>query len=118
MNQPIRAGRAGRTGRTGPWALVRASGLAAVLALVLSSSCATVTSLNEGCPGVYSGVKYNRGFEDSDLVTWKEQPLQELYLLVDLPFSAVLDTVLLPYTYFATPRGPAAPGPGCKAVEK
>jgi len=97
---------------------IRAAALAPVLALVLlASGCATVASLDEGCTGVYSGVKYNRGYEEAGVVPWSEQPLQQVFLLVDLPFSAVLDTVLLPYTAFAKPRHRSAPGPGCQAVE-
>jgi len=67
---------------------------------------------------VYSGVKYNRAFEDSDLVTWGQNSDQQVLLLLDLPLSAALDTVLLPYTLFASPRKHSARGPGCEAVEQ
>lgn len=83
---------------------------------LLVSGCATVASLNDGCVGTYSGIAYNRGVARSDLVSWQESPAQELFLLVDLPFSAVLDTIMLPYTAFASPSHHPAAGPGCKAV--
>lgn len=87
------------------------------IAALFSSGCATVASLNDGCAGTYSGLAYNRGVARSDLVSWRETPAQELLLLVDLPFSAVLDTVLLPYTAFAGPHRHPAAGPGCAAKD-
>jgi len=95
----------------------RALRVAALFALGLLTGCSSFASLNDGCPGVYSGVKYNRAFEESDLVTWQENSDQELLLLVDLPLSAVMDTVLLPYTLFAKPGKHTDHGPGCEAVE-
>ena len=107
------------------WAMKKpfsATALAALVALVatvtggLLTGCATFASLNDGCPGVYSGVKYNRAYEETDNLTWRRDPDQELLLLLDLPFSAALDTVLLPYTAFAQPRKRPAGGAGCEAV--
>lgn len=86
------------------------------LSIGLFSGCATFASINDGCPGVYSGVKYNRAYEDSSNVTWQRDPDQELLLLLDLPLSAAMDTILLPYTAFAKPHKHPAGGSGCKAV--
>jgi uncharacterized protein YceK len=99
-------------------AMKRPLRVAALLALGLLTGCSTLASLNEGCPGVYSGVKYNRAFEESDVVTWRKTPDQQVILLVDLPLSAALDTILLPFTWFVGSREHSADGPGCEAVEQ
>ncbi len=62
--------------------------------------CQTARSWDEGCPGVYSGVRY---FQDA--VSYL--PFDEkIASLLDLPVSAVMDTVLLPATVFMEPKRP------------
>jgi uncharacterized protein YceK len=62
--------------------------------------CQTSRSLNEGCPAVYSGVRY---FKDqaSDL------PIDgKLFFLMDLPLTTLMDTLILPATIFMEPERP------------
>jgi uncharacterized protein YceK len=71
--------------------------LAALSSLV---SCQTARSWNEGCPGVYSGVRY---FQDH--VSWLPFDGKVVFLM-DLPVSAAMDTILLPITIFLEPERP------------
>ena len=74
-----------------------------LLFLIASSSllaCQTSRSWNEGCPGVYSGVRY---FQDH--VSYL--PVDgKIFFLLDPPVSAAMDTVLLPATVFMKPKRP------------
>ncbi len=71
-------------------------GIAASLLL----GCQTIRSWDEGCPGVYSGVRY---FEDQV----SELPIDgRIFFLLDLPVSAAMDTALLPVAIFMTPKRP------------
>jgi len=90
--------------------------LVSLAGAALLAGCSTFASFNERCPAVYSGVKYNRAFEESDNVNWRRDPDQELFLLVDLPLSALLDTVCLPYTLFAGPCKHTVDSEGCAGV--
>ncbi len=77
--------------------------LIALLFLIASSSllvCQTARSWSEGCPGVYSGVRYFR-----DHVIWLPMDGKIVFLL-DLPASAAVDTVLLPIAIFVEPKRP------------
>jgi len=49
-----------------------------------------------GNQGYYPGTRADVEMMKSDDTSWAMTPL----LLVDLPFSALLDTLLLPYDYF------------------
>jgi uncharacterized protein YceK len=86
-------------------ALLRAA-LAAGL-LSWSFGCQSTRSWSQGCPGVYSGVKYYR-----DQVA--ELPFDgKVFFSFDLPLTVVVDTLALPFTAFAKrpePRGGFAPG--------
>ena len=75
--------------------------------------CQTARSWSEGCPGVYSGVRY---FQDE--VSYL--PVDEkIASLLDLPVSAAVDTVLLPVTVFMKPkRPPSGFTRGCKWVTR
>lgn len=66
-------------------------------------------SFEHGCPGIYSGVRFYR-----DHI--KEIPLDgKLFFAVDLPFSALADTLLLPVTSFSDPELPTGGyPPGCR----
>jgi uncharacterized protein YceK len=83
-----------------------------ILLLVAVSSllgCQTARSWSEGCLGVYSGVRY---FQDH--VSYL--PVDEkVFVLLDLPVSAVADTALLPATMFMKPKRPLhRSAPGCR----
>ena len=88
------------------WTALR--GLGAALAL-FSLGCQTTRSWVQGCPGVYSGVRYY-----SDQFAWL--PFDgKVFFSFDLPLSAVVDTIALPVTIFASPSRPAAGFPrGCR----
>jgi uncharacterized protein YceK len=83
-----------------------------VLFLIAASQllgCQTARSWSEGCPGVYSGVRY---FEDHV----GEQPIDgRIFFVLDLPVSAAVDTALLPATVFMKPKRPSGGFlPGCR----
>lgn len=79
----------------------RISILAAIAAAVLLSGCGTINSYANGCGGVYSGILTDveyldsyRGFHDS----WDYSNVG-----LDVPLSAITDTVALPVTAFLDP---------------
>jgi len=80
-----------------------------LIAASLLLGCQTVRSWDEGCPGVYSGVRY---FGDHV----SELPIDgRIFFVLDLPVSAAFDTVLLPATVFMKPRKlPHSYLPGCR----
>ena len=84
--------------------------------LIAASSllgCQTSRSWSWGCPGVYSGVRYFQ--EQVSYLPFDEK----IASLLDLPVSAVADTVLLPGTVFMKPkRPPHGFARGCKWVAK
>ncbi len=87
-----------------------------ILLLIAASSllgCQTARSWSEGCPGVYSGVRY---FEDHV----GELPIDgRIFFVLDLPVSAVVDTALLPATVFMKPTRPRYGfAPGCRWAKK
>ena len=97
--------RAGRAGRLVRWLAIAAS--AASLA-----GCQTARSWGQGCPGVYSGVRY---FSNQiDTLPWDGK----IFFGIDLPLSAVADTLMLPAAFFAEPRRPKGGfAPGCRWAE-
>ena len=86
-----------------------------VLLLLLAPlfGCQTSRSFDQGCPGVYSGVRYY-----ADQIS--ETPFDgKVFFTFDLPLSAVLDTLLLPATVFIEPEKPEFGWPvGCRWVER
>ena len=86
----------------GPW----------VLFLIAASQllgCQTARSWSEGCPGIYSGVRYFQA--EVGYLAFDEK----IASLLDLPVSAAVDTVLLPATVFMSPkRPPSGFARGCK----
>ena len=62
--------------------------------------CQTLRSWQHGCPGVYSGVKFY-----ADWIDWLPADGKVVFTL-DLPFSAIADTLSLPVTFFASPERP------------
>ena len=65
-------------------------------AFLATSGCSSVMTHTGGDTGYSSGTRSDVEMIKSDDTSWAITPL----LLLDLPFSAVLDTVLLPYDYF------------------
>ncbi len=86
---------------------VRAVLLLAVVSLLLVG-CQSVRSWDE-CPGIYSGVKYYKDQVRS--LPWDGR----VFFAVDLPLTAVVDTLALPVTFFLEPTRPVKGyGPGCR----
>ena len=74
-------------------------------------SCQTGRSFEEGCPGVYSGVR----FFNSQVGNLP--PDGKIFFAMDVPFSAILDTLLLPATFFVEPKRPVGGWtPGCNWI--
>ncbi len=70
--------------------------------------CQSLRSWDE-CPGIYSGVKYYKDQVSS--LPWDGR----VFFAVDLPLTAVLDTLALPVTFFLEPTRPVRGyGPGCR----
>ena len=80
---------------------MRLIGLQFLIAATSLPSCQTNRSWSEGCPGVYSGVRY---FQDH--VSYL--PVDgKIFFLLDMFVSAVMDTLLLPASVFMTPKRPS-----------
>lgn len=60
------------------------------------SGCSSVMSHTGGHQGYYPGTRADVSMIKSEDTSWAMTPL----LIVDLPFSALLDTLLLPYDYY------------------
>ena len=84
-----------------------------VLLLALTSGCQTSRSFDQGCPGVYSGVRYY-----ADQIA--ETPFDgKIFFTLDLPLSALTDTLLLPATAFIEPKRPEYGWPvGCRWADR
>ena len=82
------------------------------LAIALSSAlllgCQTARSIEGGCPGIYAGMRFVAD-------QWGELPWDgRIFFLIDVPFSAVADTLALPATAFMEPSKPEGGyAPGC-----
>lgn len=71
--------------------------------------CQSLRSWQQGCPGIYSGVRYYR--DQLPALPWDGT----LLFSVDLPLSALVDTLALPVTAFAEPERPRSGFPiGCR----
>ncbi len=69
--------------------------LAAVSALLGASGCSSVMTHTGPNAGYYPGTRASMNMLTDKDTSWSMMPLAA----IDLPFSAVLDTVLLPYDY-------------------
>jgi uncharacterized protein YceK len=75
--------------------------------LILLSGCSSIMTHVGPHQDYYSGTKADsRILKDSD-TGWVIKPLA----MIDLPFSALLDTVLLPYDYFQIEKVVSLPSP-------
>ena len=73
--------------------------IALALALLLVG-CQTSRSWENGCPGIYSGVRFYKDQIHSTPLDGK------LFFTFDLPLSVIADTILLPATAWIEPRRP------------
>lgn len=65
-----------------------------------TSGCSSVMSHTGGYQGYYPGSRSDIAMIKSDDTSWVMTPL----LAIDLPFTAVLDTLLLPYDYYRSKK--------------
>jgi uncharacterized protein YceK len=81
----------------------------AALILISIAGCQTTRSWDDGCPGVYSGVRYFASQRNS--LPWDGR----VFFTLDLPLTVVLDTLLLPASVWVDPTVPPAGWvPGCR----
>jgi len=81
----------------------------AALLLVSIAGCQTTRSWNDGCPGVYSGLRYFASQRDT--LPWDGQ----VFFTLDLPLTFVADTLLLPASAWVDPVEPRSGWvPGCR----
>jgi uncharacterized protein YceK len=81
----------------------------AVLLLISITGCQTTRSWNDGCPGIYSGVRYFASQRDS--LPWDGK----VFFTLDLPLTVVIDTLLLPASAWVDPVEPKGGWvPGCR----
>lgn len=73
----------------------RMAGLLACCTLA-STGCSSVMSHTGASQGYYPGTRASADLIADDSTSWAIKPLA----LLDLPFSAVMDTLLLPWDYF------------------
>ncbi len=83
--------------------------LAALVASLGAWGCASSRSWGQGCPGIYSGLRYSSEIR-------REIPFDgKVFYVLDLPFSALADTLAVPFTAFADPVRPERGFPlGCR----
>ncbi|MEH0874836.1 YceK/YidQ family lipoprotein [Pectobacterium cacticida] len=67
----------------------------------MTSGCSSVMTHTGGDQGYYSGTRASVDMLHDDGTSWAMMPL----VAIDLPFSAVADTLLLPYDYYRAKRG-------------
>ncbi|MFP1780467.1 YceK/YidQ family lipoprotein [Lonsdalea quercina] len=68
----------------------------AVGIVIALSGCSSVMTRTGGDPGYYSGTRAGIDMLEDDHTSWAMMPL----VAIDIPFSAALDTLLLPYDYY------------------
>ncbi|WP_338805335.1 YceK/YidQ family lipoprotein [Xenorhabdus griffiniae] len=74
---------------------------------LLITGCSSLMTHSGPYQGYYSGAKANIGMLQDDKTGWLMKPL----LALDLPFSAFLDTLLLPYDYARSDQDSAEQSP-------
>jgi uncharacterized protein YceK len=70
------------------------------IASISMLGCQTSRSWEQGCPGVYSGIRYYGDQLGGLPVDGK------IFFTLDLPLTAVADTLLLPVSVFMKPKRP------------
>lgn len=64
--------------------------------IIALSGCSSVMTRTGGDQGYYSGTRAGINMLEDDHTSWAMMPL----VAIDIPFSAALDTLLLPYDYY------------------
>ncbi|MCT8346151.1 YceK/YidQ family lipoprotein [Photorhabdus temperata] len=77
------------------------------LGWLLTSGCTSIMTHSGPNRGYYSGAKTNIEMLKDNDTGWVMKPL----LAIDLPFSALLDTILLPYDYIKSDEDQSANSP-------
>ncbi|PNS11235.1 YceK/YidQ family lipoprotein [Mixta theicola] len=91
----------------------RLAGLLACSALAGTSGCSSMMSHTGASQGYYPGTRASAEILTDDQSSWALKPLA----LVDLPFSAVLDTVLLPWDYMRAGDSQSIDSPRARVIE-
>lgn len=86
--------------------------IAASCVLLVTSGCSSVMSHIGPNQGYYPGTRANMDMLQDHHTSWAMLPL----LALDLPFSAVMDTVLLPYDYMRSGSDPTADSPKARIL--
>ncbi|MFC0228976.1 YceK/YidQ family lipoprotein [Serratia aquatilis] len=81
--------------------------------LLTVNGCSSVMSRTGADQGYYSGTRANVDMMKSDDTSFVMMPL----LAIDLPFSAVMDTVLLPYDYLRSDKDKKADSPKARVQQ-
>ncbi|OTA19128.1 membrane protein [Xenorhabdus beddingii] len=81
--------------------------LCTTLGLLLITGCSSIMTHSGPNQGYYSGAKANIDMLKDDETGWLMKPL----LAIDLPFSAFLDTFLIPYDYARSGQNKAEQSP-------
>lgn len=76
-------------------------------ALMATTGCSSIMSHSGASQGYYSGTRANVEMMKSEDAGWVMTPL----LVLDLPLTAVMDTVLLPYDYYRSDKDKTADSP-------
>ena len=82
------------------------------LLLAVTTGCGTVSSYASRCPGPYSGVRSDLEILESLGSFWKDG-FDWVTLSLDVPMSAVADTLTAPIGYAAYDGAAIPPGLGC-----
>jgi uncharacterized protein YceK len=80
--------------------------------LLATSGCSSVMSHTGPNQGYYPGTRASVDMLKDDNTSWAMMPLVAL----DLPFSAVMDTVLLPYDYLRSGNDATADSPKARIM--
>ncbi|AUX91680.1 YceK/YidQ family lipoprotein [Mixta gaviniae] len=91
----------------------RLAGLLACSALFTTSGCSSMMSHTGASQGYYPGTRASAEMLTDDGSSWALKPLA----LIDLPFSAVLDTVLLPWDYMRADDSQTLDSPRARVIE-
>ncbi|KFK93773.1 MULTISPECIES: YceK/YidQ family lipoprotein [unclassified Serratia (in: enterobacteria)] len=75
--------------------------------LLTTSGCSSVMSHTGADQGYYAGTRANVDMMKSHDTSWAMMPL----LAIDLPLSAAMDTLLLPYDYLRSGKDKTAESP-------
>lgn len=81
--------------------------LCTTLGLLLVTGCSSIMTHSGPYQGYYSGAKANIDMLKDDKTGWVMKPL----VAIDIPFSAFLDTLLLPYDYARSDQNSAEQSP-------